>query len=92
MPQSRSCSDQISVKCSKGIVGERGQKHLLKWQSFPCGSVVHTRFYISVRTRTKSTLITKKGSRGRDLLPSCAFERRQWRGVLDTALCDTVCQ
>ena len=57
----RSCSNQISVKCSKGIVGERGQKHLLKWQSFPCGSVVHTRFYISVRTHTKSTLRTKKG-------------------------------
>ena len=56
-----SCSDQILVKCSKVIVGERGQKHLLKWQSFPCGSVVHSRFYISVRTHTKSTLRTNKG-------------------------------
>ena len=56
-----SYSDQISVKCSKGIVGERGQKHLLKWRSFPCGSVVHIKFYISVRTHTKSTRRTKKG-------------------------------
>ena len=46
---------KMSVKSSKGIVGERGQKHLLKWQSFPPGSVVHIRFYISVRTHIKRT-------------------------------------
>jgi hypothetical protein len=23
---------------------------------------------------------------------SCAFESRSWRGVLETTLCDTVCQ
>ena len=39
----------------------------------------------------KALLELKRGSRGRDLLPSCAFEPRQWRGVLDTALCDKVC-
>jgi hypothetical protein len=22
----------------------------------------------------------------------CAFEQRSWRGVLDTTICDTVCQ
>ena len=36
---------KMSVKSSKGIVGERGQKHLL----------VHIRFYISVRTHIKRT-------------------------------------
>jgi hypothetical protein len=56
----RSCCDLISVKSSKGIVGEREQKHLLKWQSFPCASAVHIRFYISVRTHTKRTFRTNK--------------------------------
>ena len=41
--------------------------------------------------KLKALLELKRGSRGRDLLPSCAFEHRQWRGVLDTALCDKVC-
>ena len=40
---------KMSVKSSTGIVGERGQKHLL------------VRFYISVRTHTKRTFRTKKG-------------------------------
>jgi len=26
------------------------------------------------------------------LSPSCKFEPRSWRGVLDTTLCDKVCQ
>jgi hypothetical protein len=56
----------ISAKSSKGIVGERGQKHLLKCQLFPCASVVHFRFYISVRTHTKHTFKPKRGRRGRD--------------------------
>jgi hypothetical protein len=67
MSQSRSCSDEISVKCSIGIVGERGQKHLLKWQSFPCGSVVHTRFIFQFMHTLKALLELKRGSRGRDL-------------------------
>ena len=57
-----SCSDQHSVKSSKGIVGERGQEHLLKWQLLPCASAVHFRFYISVRAHTKHTFKTKRVS------------------------------
>jgi hypothetical protein len=58
----RSCSEHISVKSSKDIAGERGQKHLFKWQSFPCASVVHIRFYTSVCTHTKGTFKTEKGA------------------------------
>jgi len=67
----RSCGDQISVKSSKGIVSKRGQKHLLKWQSFPCASVVHIIFYISVRTQTKRTFRTKNG-------PSWSWSYGSW--------------
>jgi hypothetical protein len=55
---------KMSVKSSKGIVGERGQKHLLVGVSSISDFIfqfVHTLHVLLVRTHTKRTFRTKKG-------------------------------
>jgi hypothetical protein len=54
---------------------------------------LHFNFFLNVLKIEHGRNIVSGIDGGENLqLPSCEFEPRSWRGVLDTTICDKVCQ